>query len=197
MRSIGICTRARSVKDLNYEKHQLYQEAKKVYDIVLLIDPIDVIYQFIRGEIKPRITLNGIDLSSLNALIIRSTRSREISIALLTRSLSLCGCKILDPISRFAIGRSSKLLTTVKRFEKGIGSNTFVAFNYQSALDLVNQLAKEQHFPLITKSMFGRQGKGIEVIRDTTHGIRYISLFFDYYGNGSPLLLQTFVEFVS
>jgi hypothetical protein len=151
LKSLGICTAYETVDKLNYEKNTLYNEAKKLYDKVILIDTREVVYKFIQCLERPIITLHGNDISRLDSLIIRSTKNRESSTALLVHTLRLCGCDIFDPIERFSVGYASKLLSTVERFEKGVSSNTFLVFNYNNAIEIISQLEEMNYFPLIAK----------------------------------------------
>ena len=196
MKSIGICTSARAINELNYEKRCLYIEAMKRFDLVILVDPRAVTHQFVRGEARPRIMLERRDISSLNTLLVRSTAGREAATGVLVRSLSLCGCDIFDPIERFSVGKASKLLTTISRFEKGLGTSTYISFGQQEAKTLVEQLGNEGKFPLVAKPGVGKLGRDIYVLETTETAMRYIEDYFDQQEYvQDPFLLQELVLF--
>ena len=196
MKILGICTLNQGAELLNYEKYSLYQEAQKRYDQVLLINPKLVIYKFVRGQEKPLILYENTDISGLSSLIVRSTASLEAPIAILVRSLKICGCDIFDPIERFSVGKASKLLTTISRFQKGIGTSTYISFTKSGALTLIGQLDEARQFPLLTKPIAGKQGKGVAVIHDVREGLDYINQYFGHEEyQADPFFLQDMVSF--
>lgn len=196
--SLGISTAFNNIESLNYEKRRLVEEAQKLYDKVILINTRHVTYQFISDRSKPILLHDGEDISNLSSLHVRSTTRRETSTSLLVRSLKLCGCDVFDPVDRFAVGYASKLLSTLSRFEERVGSNSFFAFEYENALELLKILDKESMFPLIVKPIKGKQGKGIEIIPDLESARIYAANFFSsmYYTDDEPLFLQTRENFV-
>jgi glutathione synthase/RimK-type ligase-like ATP-grasp enzyme len=197
-RSLGICTIYNNIESLNYEKRKLVEEAQKVYDTVILINTRRVTYQFIREKSKPILLHNGEDISNLSSLQVRTTARRETSTSLLVHSLKLCGCDVFDPVDRFSVGYASKLLSTLSRFEKKISSNSFFAFEYENALELLKELEKESMFPLIVKPIKGKQGKGVQILHDFDSASVYAANFFSsiYYTEDEPLFLQVCENFV-
>lgn len=178
MRSLGICTLRRHVDELNHEKRRLYDEARERFDAVLLIDPREVAYAFVRGEPKPGVTYRGQDISALTTLIVRSTSGIEASTAMLVRTLDLCGCDIFDPLDRFSVGRGSKLLTTLTRFRSGVGTSTYVSFSRDAGLSLLHRLADQGRFPLVVKPAAGRKGRGVHIIHDFKAGLERLDEHF-------------------
>ncbi len=198
MRTFGLCTRYKSLEQLSYEGKSLVREAEKYYDEVFLIDTRRVTYQFHRGKDRPEILYGQQDLSRLSSLHIRSTKEREISTSLLVNALAKCGCKIFDPLNRFPVGFASKLLTSIDRFLRGVGTSTYVAFNYENALHLLNDIESNDHFPLIAKPYAGKQGRGITVLANISEAYQFAKIFFEErICFESPLFLQDFISFVS
>ncbi|HET6975869.1 MAG TPA: hypothetical protein VFI24_06075 [Pyrinomonadaceae bacterium] len=195
--SLGICTVFNNINSLNYEKRKLVEEAQKVYDKVILINTRHVTYQFISGRAKPILLHDGEDISDLSSLHVRSTTRRETSTSLLVHSLKLCGCDVFDPVDRFAVGYASKLLSTLSRFEKRVGSNSFFAFRYDNAMELLMKLDEENMFPLIVKPIKGKKGKGVQTLHDLDSArINAADFFSNVYTEDEPLFLQTYENFV-
>lgn len=196
MRSIGICTSKRHVDQLNHEKYRLYVEASNHYDVVRLVDPRAVTYRFIRGRTRPVIMHSGEDISTLDTLIVRSITGREAATAMLARSLRLCGCDVFDPVERFSVGKASKLLTTISRFQGGVGTSTYASFSREGATELLHQLAMEGRFPLVVKPSAGRKGRSIQIVEDVAAAMRHLDQHFgqeEYLDD--PFFLQDLVSF--
>jgi hypothetical protein len=194
-RIFGIATKHQSAEDLNFEHHAIYQSARKLFDSVLLIDPREVTYQFIRGTKKPIILHNGEDISNLTVLYLRGFKYREASTAILVRSLNLFGCRISDPITRFTVGYPSKLLTTYSRFRFQVGASSFIGFSHQNTIDMINNPELKQYFPLIAKPIAGKRGRGIELLNTIEEALQYLDTFFEERGNPDlPVLLQTYIS---
>ena len=98
----------------DYEINELFQEGKKLYDEVILINPLKVDYIF--GGIYgcPEIRYENLLLNNLTTLLVRNTRMNETAIALLANTLYSCECDIIDPINRFTGAPAGKLLQLVK-----------------------------------------------------------------------------------
>jgi hypothetical protein len=198
VRSIGLCTPKRRVEQLGYEMRHLYQAAQRHYERVLLIDTRAVSYQFIRGERLPRMAHNGEEISGLNSLQVTGTKGRSASTGLLVRALRVCGCDIFDPVGRFSVGFASKLLTTLDRFVAGVGSHSFVAFQYGNTSRLIDAIDERGFFPVLAKPITGRQGRGIRLLNTPSAAKKYAEAFFaarpdeDY-----PILLQRYEQFVA
>jgi glutathione synthase/RimK-type ligase-like ATP-grasp enzyme len=195
MKSLGICTKRLYADELNYEKRRLHDEALAVYDVVRLIDPAAVTHSFVRGEAKPRVVHRGEDISTLSTLMVRSTGGRESATAVLVRSLRLCGCDVLDPVERFAVGTASKLLTTLTRFQSGAGTSTYLSFSRDGATELLYALGAEGRLPLVLKPASGKKGRGIHLIGDVTSGLRWVDEHFGYMEYADePFLLQEQID---
>lgn len=196
MKTLGICTTRRHVDELNYETRRLHDEASRRYDSVRLIDPRAVVHSFVRGEARPSIQHGGEDISALTTLIVRSTAGREAATAMLVRALKLCGCDVFDPVERFAIGKASKLLTTIERFRTGAGTSTYVSFSRVGGVRLLESLAEQRKLPLVVKPAHGRKGRGVYLIGDLASGLRHLDEHFgpDEYAE-DPFFLQDRVVF--
>ena len=196
MSILGICTKQK-INELNYETKAIYDEAISCFNEVVVVDPSNVIYFFLEENQTPSMVYQGRNLASLTSLIIRGTSERTASTALLVHTLGLCDCKILDPSSRFSVGYASKIITTVTRHERGIGSDSYFAFNLKNGKKLVKMLDKDKRFPLIAKPVTGSQGRGISLIEDQEKAIRYIEYFFKVnQDDDCPIFFQAYENFV-
>lgn len=196
MRMLGLCTGARHPDELNHEQRGLYDEGLARYDAVRLIDPRAVTLSFVRGDARPGVEHRGEDICALTTLIVRGTGGREAATAVLVRALRMCGCDVFDPLERFAIGKASKLLTTLTRFQSGAGTSTWVSFSRDGATRLLRRLAADGRLPLVLKPASGKKGRGIHRIDAVDDGIRLLD---DHFGwqeyTDEPVLLQELVEF--
>ncbi len=196
MKIFGLCTSTTRISNLSFEKKALVREGQKIFDEVLLIDTRNMAYQFLRGSDRPIIQLGERDISDLSALYVGSTKNREASTAILVHTLSHNGCRINDPVSRFSVGFASKLLSTFRRFERGSGSSSFLAFNKRNAERLLQQIDEKKYFPLIHKPIRGSKGKGVHRINSLGEAQDFCEAFFQKRSNPDiPLFLQTFVNF--
>jgi hypothetical protein len=194
--TLGISTGTVDADELSFEKLRVCEEGKAAYDEVVLIDPRTVVYRFIRGQSKPGVDLGGRDLSGLDTLVAFGTSGIENSTAVLVRSLGLCGCDVFDPVDRFPVGQASKLLTTVERFQRGVGIDSFIAFDSVGALRLVRELDREGRFPLLMKPIAGRKGRGIVSLPDEKAALHHVEGFFKQRKNPDiPVFLQRQVGF--
>jgi glutathione synthase/RimK-type ligase-like ATP-grasp enzyme len=195
MRSLGICTARRHPDKLNYEKRRLYEEGRAQYDIVRLIDPREVTFSFERGAQKPGLVHLREDISTLTTLIVRSTGGREAATTLLVRSLVMCGCDVFDPVERFAIGKASKLLTTLTRFQSGAGTSTYASFSREGAAALLHRLVEEGKLPLVVKPSSGKKGRGVHVIGDFAEGMQRLGEHFAWQEySDDPFFLQDLLQ---
>jgi glutathione synthase/RimK-type ligase-like ATP-grasp enzyme len=193
----GICTIHSQVGQLSYELAQVYREAGLVYDRVMLINPRKVSYMFVMGEQRPQMIYGGEDIAGLTSLLVRSTKNSEAAIAILVRVLKICGCDILDPVERFSVGKASKLLTTISRFQRGKGTSTYVSFTRTGSVDLLKIIDRQDRFPIIAKPISGKKGEGIELIENYQAGLESIDRYFgpnEYLTD--PFFFQDFIPFV-
>ncbi|MCF2518531.1 RimK family alpha-L-glutamate ligase [Dyadobacter sp. CY351] len=196
MARLGICTTARSVAGLSYEGQSLYGAALELYDEVLLIDPREVTYKLIRDKEQPEIIFKGVSIADMNSLLIRSTKGIEIATAVLARVCVLLGCDVVDPVERFSIGKASKVITTISRFNSNVGTSSYFCFSSESAIALFQDLDLQGQFPLLTKPVSGSQGEGVLRLNNLDGALNYVRIFFQSDGfSKDPLLVQSFVEF--
>lgn len=196
--SFGLCTKSSSYEDLNGEKKALYDAAQQYFEQVLLLDPQNVCYYFERGATRPRLIYQGRDIADLTVLMIRSTGGRVASSAMLAHTLAFCGCNIVDPLERFSVGYASKLLTTISRFERGVGSNSYIAFGAANADILVQTLNISVENPILFKPVAGRKGEGVVSFHTLAAARSFIqetaAVFTD---TDTPYLFQTLEQFVA
>jgi len=178
-----------------FELQSLYDEGQKAYDEVLFINPQEILYIFERGKHKPEIRFHERDIADLSTLIVRGTAGSERALSLLTRTLDHCGCLIFDPIARFSGKTSSKITSTFDRFRNGIGTDSYLTFYYEGAKALIRYLDSAGKFPILTKPVFGKKGKGLIVFYSASEADAYIQNFYTT-KNDIPLLIQPFLQFV-
>ncbi|WP_089936840.1 hypothetical protein [Candidatus Entotheonella palauensis] len=201
--TFGICSSkiSKHISDgteLNYETCALINEAQKIFDEVSLIHPGHTRFSFMKHERCPRVVIDNMNISSLSCLTVRGTVGFEKAISVLVRALRLCGCFILDPIARFSGAPSSKLLTTIDRYEKNIASDSHYAFSLAQAIELIHELYQHGNFPLLSKPIDGKRGRGICVFNSEAPAVDFAHKFFrNETTKGTPLLLQAFTTFVS
>jgi glutathione synthase/RimK-type ligase-like ATP-grasp enzyme len=193
----GLCSKKTNYTDLSQEKKELFDAARKYFDTVLLIDPQQVSYFFERGKQRPKVLLTGQDIADLDVLMIRSTGGREISSAMLAHTLSFCGCHITDPLERFSIGFASKMLTTIARFKRGVGSNSYIAFGINNAIQLLQQLEITEQTPILYKPIAGKKGQGVAVFNSFSEANQFVNEFSGIaLEQELPFLFQTMENFV-
>lgn len=194
----GLCTKKGTYDDLNGEKKALYDAAQQYFERVLLIDPQDVLYLFERGAARPRVLYKGQDIADLNVLMVRSTGGREASSAMLAHTLAFCGCNTVDPLERFSVGFASKLLTTIDRFERGVGSNSYIAFGGRNAVVLLQHLNISPEQPILYKPAAGRKGEGVLTFTDLDTALDFVRQTDpEMVASEMPFLFQTFEHFVA
>jgi len=179
-----------------YETRRLIEAGREIYGRVSLINPHLLSVELPKGDNAPRIFHEGNPLPEIESLIIRSTRMLGDGLSALIRCLSLQGCDILDPAGRHGRGRGSKLSTSIKRFQRGVGSTTFMAFSRSAALALVKRLSDVDEFPLVGKPIAGKGGKGVTRLDSPEELLAYVKNFYGRKKKAS-LLLQPFEKFVN
>lgn len=196
--SFGLCSKSSNYTDLNGEKKALYDAALKYFEEVFLIDPQNIHYYFERGTTRPRLLYEGRDIADLTVVMIRSTGGRVASSAMLAHTLDYCGCNIVDPLERFSVGYASKLLTTINRFERGVGSNSYIAFGAPNAALLLETLDISEQNPILYKPVAGRKGEGVTSFTSKEQAQEFIqtatAIFTD---QEMPYLFQTMEHFVT
>jgi|GEM_PF-1655453 gamma-F420-2:alpha-L-glutamate ligase len=196
MSSIGICFFQPNLKQIGYETYQLFLEAEKHYDCIIPINnPRSISYQFIEGYTKPKILLDGQDISNLDTLLFRQGGKRRLPSVFLAQILNQCGCDILDSLAWYMPERGSKLGGILTYLNSGCGINTYIAFNRKNGAILLQDLAKNGKFPLILKPVHGSQGSGIHVIEDLETGLELLDAFYkNEEERDEPFFLQEFLK---
>jgi hypothetical protein len=183
---------------LNYETSALLDEAKKAFDEVIMVHPWHMIYKFLRGDKRPRIIMDDRDISNISCLVVRGTGGYEQSISVFVNAMRLCGCFVLDPMNRFSGETASKLLTTIDRYEKSVGSDSYYAFSLTQAMTLVQELSEANAFPMLTKPITGKKGKDVIVLASKEDATAFAQEFFQNKSiKDVPFFLQPFIKFTS
>lgn len=160
--------------DMSYESEKLLEWGEEIFDEVILINPLRVTYSIKKDISQIKIIHQGRDISGLSALIVRNTKSCPFAISVLVKALKSNGCFIGDPSSRFSGAMPSKAKTTINRHEKGIGVDSYYAFNHSDAMSLLDSI---DEYPLIAKPIRGCRSNGVEVIQDRSEAREYINNF--------------------
>ena len=179
----------------DYEINELIQEGGKLYNEVLLINPLKVDYIFGGPHGCPEIRYKNLLLNDLTTLLVRNTRMNEAPIALLANTLHLCGCDIIDPINRFTGAPAGKLQQLVKGFQESTIPETMVVFNKNHGIHIIETQEKELPFPLIAKPENGCQGRDVKMVCNIDELRKYFMEFYSEKTNETTIvLLQRYVE---
>jgi hypothetical protein len=181
---------------LGYETRRLIAAGREIYSNVFLINTHLLSVELPRGNDSPRLFHDGSPLPRIDSLIVRSTRRLGDGLSAMLRCLVLQGCDILDPVGRHGHGKGGKLTTSIKRFKRGVGTTTFLAFSRSAAFALTKRLADSGQFPLIAKPVSGKGGRGVVRLDSPDDLLRHVRDFYRKKQNAT-LLLQPFEEFVN
>lgn len=199
MKILGICSsNIKKGKELNYETSQVYKEAKKVYNDVIIFNPLDISIDLKNNQRQPNVYFKNTNLNKIDTLIVRRLGDCEESTAILVHSLKECGCYITDSLNRFQGQYPSKTLTTLKRYKANVGINTYFTFKKEIAINLINKLNNNSEFPLLLKPISGKGGKGIEYLENLEQATKILEDLFE--SNDSDkltIMFQKYVEFCS
>jgi glutathione synthase/RimK-type ligase-like ATP-grasp enzyme len=195
---IGICSKElfnseMGVDEHHYELKELYYEFEKNSCHPILIDVGKLSFEFDRKKKQIGIFHDNEDISNINLLIVRRTKGIEAPVAVLAKSLNYNGACVIDGVERFSGAPPSKLISTILRFEKGIGSTSYFALSKQSAIELLGKIK----FPIITKPIGGKQGDNVFKISTKEEYLDHVHLFFDPVekGNSKIFFLQKYMHF--
>lgn len=197
-KTLGICSshtieNLSNKREFNYETNSLVKEGKKIFDEVFLINPLDITYKFEKKSKKPVIRYRGKDISSLSCLIVRGTSGCENAIATFCHALDICGCYLVDPIERFSGASPSKLLTTIERFKKGIGIDSYYSFTYQNTFEMIEDIYNDKKTKLIAKPIDGSRGFGIELLETKEEALDYAEKYFNnIISSNQPIFFQKY-----
>ena len=183
-----------SPDNLGYETQSLFNEAQKVYDKVILIDPMHVSYNYLKGAKIPDVTYNNTQLNNLSTLIVRGTSGCEKPISLLARTLYYCGCDIIDPVKRFNGLSAGKMFSHLKGFAKSNMPETSIVFNETTAKMLVEKINRNNGFPIIAKPEKGSKGEKVCLLKNKNDAYEYINDFFNSKFSDSGLLFQKYIH---
>lgn len=166
----------------------LIEELKKASLDFVLIDSKNVSYNFVGDDIK--VIHNDEDISDINFLLVRSTKGKRESCEILTKVMDHLRCFVIDTVERFTENSSSKLMSTLRRYHDGTGSDTIIGFSKKSVKKFVVE-SFEKGKKLIVKPISGSCGKGVELLSTIEEAKEYIRKF-DF---KEPILLQEYSEF--
>ena len=193
---VGICSKELFQSEIDIDEHhyelkELYYEFDRNSCQTILIDVNKLSFEFNRENKTVGIYLLDEDISNLDLLIVRRTKGIEAPVAVLAKSLKNNGAQIIDGTERFAGAPPSKLISTISRFEKGIGSTSYFALSKKSAIELLRRIT----FPIITKPLGGKQGDDVFKISSKEEYLNHIDSFFNTNENGEIFFLQKYMNF--
>lgn len=192
MFTLGLCGIGRN-EAMSYENHALYNEGSLIFNKVHIINPNDLYFSF--EERKNCLIYSGTNnISSLSALIIRSTSYKKELITVLANALNNNGCYILDSIARFGNYSNSKLLSTIDRHKRKVSVNSYFISN-ENQVDSVLQNINNNNMQFIAKPLEGKQGKGITLINSSKEFRNYAKSFFQDKAGDEILFFQEYVQF--
>ena len=160
--------------ELTWEMEQLLAAASAAFDDVTFIDPRRTVIAASRTAKALRVFHDAAPLDDISALIVRSTAGAAAATAALALALHAAGTIILDGLARFDGSAPGKSLSTLRRWEAGIGSDSYVVFGPDAGRALLGRLQSTGWRPMISKPAGGAQGSG--VIRAATVADGYAEL---------------------
>jgi glutathione synthase/RimK-type ligase-like ATP-grasp enzyme len=184
--------------NLTKEGSDLLKAGRYRFDSVVVINPHRTwaaLEYDKNGYLSPKIYHDGEDISNLDMLVVRGSREYGAAISVMSRVLALCGCYVVDPPTRYSVGYSSKITTSIRRYEQGVGSETYYAFYREGAHDMVTHLRKSKRLPIIIKPVDGKRSRGRKVMKTAKKTRPEIEAFFDNRkGEDMPFYVQPFEE---
>lgn len=183
---------ASSSSNLSEEIQAVLRAAERQYDAVRIVNPRNVSYTFLRGgELK--IFSGESDLADVRTVLIRGTKGRETSTNFFAHAMASKGCDMLDPLERFPVVGSSKLTSTIRRYWRGLGTTTYIAFTLRQARRLLQSITT---YPLLVKPIDGNHSEGLALLPDLDTTDTYTHTFFEQNESGEqPIYLQEYVPF--
>lgn len=150
------------------------------------------------GETEPKIYHDGTDISDLDILLVRRSHGYGAAIGVMSRALELCGCSVVDPSTRYSVGYSSKITTSLRRYKHLVGSETYYAFYLDGAHDMITHLRRSKRLPAIVKPVDGKRSRGRRVVK-TAKRLRPIAeeFFANRKSKDVPFYVQPFEDIVN
>lgn len=180
----------------SYETRRFIAAAREVYGEVVLLNPSLVGIELPRRGGAPRIFHAGAELAPLDALLLRGTKGLGDGATGLVRALRAQGCDVLDPAESFEENGGSKLGSSFDRHAAHVGSETYLAFGRDAAVQLVERLAAEGKLPLVGKPIAGRKGRGVTALCSVEEALAYVDALYTE-APGTTALLQRLERFVA
>lgn len=191
----------RTIEEIpSYEGRRLLQHARTRYDGVVVIDPLAVGVDLVRGARTPRIFHRGEELPLIDTVMVRSSGGLRDSLGGVLRALVAHGADVIDPIEGASGEGGTKLFTTFDRFSVGVGTTTSLAFSLDAAYALLDRLWTEGRFPLFAKPVRGRKGRGVARLETLGEATAFAAEVFAEAVNdpgAAVLLVQALERFVT
>ena len=198
MKTLAICSSHfadRASNTPGFEVNQLILASKKYFEKYYLVFPPLVQHHFQHENKVSKVYLGGEDISDCNALIVRSTTGCEEATRLLAQSLYANHCELLDPLDRFNGAIATKSFMTLKGLKDQTIPSTFIAFNANSALELLPIIEGENLYPMVGKPTNGKQGKDVKLISTPREAKQYIQIFYtNYHENSTGIIFQKYIK---
>jgi glutathione synthase/RimK-type ligase-like ATP-grasp enzyme len=185
----------RKTSSCGFEVDQLIRVSKRFYDKYYLVYPPLVQHHFHQSSKVSHAYFDNDNISDATSLIVRSTSGCEEATRLLVLNLYSNQCELLDPLERFHGSTATKSFMTIKGLKDQTIPTTFIAFTFNSAMQLLTKMEDDNLYPLVGKPTNGKQGKDVQLIRTTQQAKKYIQSFFkNYCENSTGIIFQKYIE---
>lgn len=179
----------------NYELFQLSECAKSYYEKIFVLDPnkLKFIVRPENGIVE--VFYNNISLSNACSLIVRATNGCEEATRMMALSLYSQGCEFLDPVERFNGSMAGKAIMSLKGMKDNSLPDTYIAYNPNTALNMLESLIPSKQFPLVGKPTNGGRGTDVVFLPNLERAKQYSKSFFQKYKSGSSgILFQQYIN---
>ena len=184
-----------TIRSQRFEVDQLIRASKRFYDKYFLVFPPCAIHHFQPENKVSKVSFHEEDISDATSMIVRSTAGCEEATQLLVQNLYANQCEILDPLERFHGIAATKSFMTLKGLNDQTIPPTFIAFTFESAIELLSDLEAGSFYPIIGKPTNGKRGRDVQLLRTPQQAKNYIHFFFKTYPeNSTGIIFQKYIE---
>ncbi len=170
-------------------ENQYYFQAKNVFDVVFFIRPKLVTYHFNPKKNSIDIFHNGLKLNNISMLHVNSfPKGSKAETLFLIKVLASQGCPIINQI-KDEIGKRQDLFDL---FSMQDGISCFVISSIEAGEILLKSLPNAQ-YPLVSKPVFGQQGRGISKLDNLSNALTYCRQHF--LQSKEALILEEFMNY--
>lgn len=180
---------------LTKEGNDIFNAALGRFDRVIIIDPHSIWCWMDRSTNRAIVYHKNKDISDIDSLVVRGSHKEGAALCLLSAALEINDCYVVDPPSRFSVGYSSKIKTTISRFMAGTGASSGFAFDRDGAHAMLSTLLKMKEYPIIIKPVDGKRSRGITVVKTSKRAKKIADEFFvSRQSEEHPFFIQKFLN---